>query len=173
MASDILSAVIMSAGYDVKKSEVHGMAQRGGCVSTHVRYADKVYSPLAMKGGVDLLISFEKLETLRYLDYLTPDGSIIINTEEIYPPSVAMGEEDYPSDIIETIESYFTDVRVINASSLAGEAGDKRMTSTVMLGALSTHLPIDRTIWDEALQKTFSGNTATMNLSAFVMGRNG
>jgi len=84
MASDILSAVMISAGFDAKKSEVHGMAQRGGCVSSHVRFGRKVYSPLAGKGDVDVLVSFEKLETLRYLEYLKPDGKIIINNEEIY-----------------------------------------------------------------------------------------
>lgn len=171
-ASDILSVAIMEAGYDVKKSEVHGMAQRGGCVSSHIRYSDKVFSPLAMKGGVDLLISFEKLETLRYLDYLTPKGKIIINDEEIYPPSVNMGEGEYPSNIIETINEYFKDVKVLAASSLADKAGDNRMTNTVMLGALSFYLPVDLNIWEGVLKKTFPGNMAKMNLSAFTMGRN-
>jgi indolepyruvate ferredoxin oxidoreductase beta subunit len=87
-ASDILSLVMIEAGYDAKKSEVHGMAQRGGSVTSHVRYGQKVYSPIAKKGDVDILVSFEKLETLRYLDYLKPDGKVIINDEEIYPPSV-------------------------------------------------------------------------------------
>lgn len=170
-ASDILSSVIMDAGYDVKKSEVHGMAQRGGCVSSHVRYADKVFSPIAMKGGVDLLVSFEKLETLRYLDYLTPEGKIIINNEEIYPPSVYMGEGEYPSNMIETIHKYFNDINLVDASSMAEGAGDKRMTNTVMLGALSVHLPVDQTLWEEVLMRTFSDKMAKMNLSAFSMGR--
>ncbi|MBN2568690.1 MAG: indolepyruvate oxidoreductase subunit beta [Deltaproteobacteria bacterium] len=171
-ASDILSSVIMDAGYDVKKSEVHGMAQRGGCVSSHVRYADKVFSPLAMKGGVDLLISFEKLETLRYLDYLISNGKIIINNEEIYPPSVNMGEGEYPSDVVETIRKYFHDITVVEASVLAEKAGDMRMTNTVMLGALSVHMSIDQALWEEVLKRTFSGRMAKMNLSAFSMGRN-
>jgi len=171
-ASDILSSVIMEAGYDVKKSEVHGMAQRGGCVSSHIRYSDKVFSPLAMKGGVDLLISFEKLETLRYLDYLTPKGKIIINDEEIYPPSVNMGEGKYPSNVTETINEYFNDVKVLAASSIAEKAGNKRMTNTVMLGALSVHLPVDLNIWEGVLKRTFSGKMSEMNISAFGMGRN-
>jgi len=171
-ASDILSSVIMEAGYDVKKSEVHGMAQRGGCVSSHIRYSDRVFSPLSMKGGVDLLISFEKMETLRYLDYLTPEGKIIINDEEIYPPSVNMGEWKYPSNVIETIDEYFTDFKVIAASSLAEKAGDKRMTNTVMLGALSLHLPFNLNIWEVVLERIFSGKMSEMNISAFGMGRN-
>lgn len=170
-ASDMLSAVVMDAGYDVKKSEVHGMAQRGGCVSTHVRYAEKVYSPLSRKGGVDLLISFEKLETLRYLDYLVPGGKIIINDEEIYPPSVNMGEGTYPPHVIETVHKYFKDVTVVAASSLAEQAGDKRMTNSVMLGALSVHMSVDRTVWEGVLKRSFSGAMAQMNLTAFAMGR--
>src|SRR5512139_973778 len=95
LASDIICKVMMEKGLDVKKSEVHGMAQRGGCVTSHVRYGVKVYSPLARKGDVDILVSFEKMDTLRYLDYLKDDGSIIINTEEIYPPAVNLGEAVY------------------------------------------------------------------------------
>ncbi len=98
-ASDILSVALMNAGYDVKKSEVHGMAQRGGCVSSHVRFGNKVYSPLSKKGDVDILMSFEKMETLRYLDYLKKDGTVIINNEEIYPPAVNLGEAPYPSGV--------------------------------------------------------------------------
>ena len=171
-ASDMLSTVVMDAGYDVKKSEVHGMAQRGGCVSTHVRYAEKVYSPLSMKGSVDLLISFEKLETLRYLDYLVPGGKIIINDEEIYPPSVNMGEGTYPSSVIETVTGYFPDVTVVPASTLAEEAGDRRMTNSVMLGALSVHMSVDQAVWEGVLQRSFSGAMAHMNLTAFARGRN-
>ena len=172
LSAGILSEAAALSGLEVKSSEVHGMAQRGGCVSSHIRYSDKVFSPQSMKGGVDLLISFEKLETLRYLDYLTPQGKIIINDEEIYPPSVNMGEGEYPSNVLETVSEYFKDVRVVAASSLAEKAGDKRMANTVLMGALSVHLPVDKIIWEEALKRTFSGILATMNLSAFGMGRN-
>nr|HPQ61232.1 indolepyruvate oxidoreductase subunit beta [Syntrophales bacterium] len=102
-ASDILSAVIIEAGLDVKKSEVHGMAQRGGCVTSHVRYGKRVFSPLARKGDVDVLLSFEKLETLRYLDYLNDEGRVIINDLEVYPPSVNMGEAEYPENVIDLV----------------------------------------------------------------------
>jgi len=94
-ASDILCMVMMEAGFDVKKSEVHGMAQRGGCVTSHVRYGEKVFSPLAETGSIQTLVSFEKMEALRYLKFLREDASIILNTEEIYPPAVNMG--DMPS----------------------------------------------------------------------------
>jgi len=95
-ASDIICEVIMEAGFDVKKSEVHGMAQRGGCVTSHVRYGEKVYSPLTEPGSIQTLVSFEKMEALRYLKFLKKDAAIIVNTEEIYPPAVNMGDAPYP-----------------------------------------------------------------------------
>ena len=106
-ASDILCLVMMEAGMDTKKSEVHGMAQRGGCVTSHVRYGRKVYSPIAKKGDVDVLVSFEKLETLRYLDFLKPQSTIIVNEKEIYPPSVNLGDAQYPGNIFEIIKKSF------------------------------------------------------------------
>jgi hypothetical protein len=109
-ASDILSRVLMISGLDVKKSEVHGMAQRGGCVTSHVRYGEKVYSPLAKKHDCDVMISFEKMETLRYLDYLKQDGAVIVNTEEIYPPAVNLGALPYPQGVMEKIRSCFEKV---------------------------------------------------------------
>src|SRR5512139_1741707 len=111
-ASDILCLVIMAAGFDVRKSEVHGMAQRGGCVTSHVRFGEKVYSPLSRKGDVDILLSFEKMETLRYLDYLRDEESIVImNTEEFCPPAVNIGDAAYPGDIVETIMEQFRTVK--------------------------------------------------------------
>src|SRR5512139_868060 len=98
-ASDILCLVIMAAGFDVKKSEVHGMAQRGGSVTSHVRYGKKVYSPLAPKGGVDILVAFERLEALRNLDYVKPNGRVIMSELELYPPAVNLGVATYPEGV--------------------------------------------------------------------------
>jgi indolepyruvate ferredoxin oxidoreductase beta subunit len=109
LASDIICKVMMEKGCDVKKSEVHGMAQRGGCVTSQFRYGGKVFSALARKGDVDIIVSFEKLEALRYLDYLKPGGLVIVNDEEIYPPSVNLGEADYPEGIFETLRARFGD----------------------------------------------------------------
>ena len=170
-ASDILSAVMIEAGFDVKKSEVHGMAQRGGCVSSYVRFGEKVYSPLARKGDVDLLVSFEKLETLRYLDYLKPDGTVIVNDEEVYPPSVNLGEEAYPDDAIEYIKKFFTDVTVIDATEIAHRAGDRRMANTVILGVLASHLDIDKKVWETVLEKSFPPKLLEGNKQAFARGR--
>ncbi|TFG37625.1 MAG: indolepyruvate oxidoreductase subunit beta [Syntrophobacterales bacterium] len=169
-ASDILSAVMMNAGYDVKKSEVHGMAQRGGCVSSHVRFGKKVYSPLSKKGDVDILVSFEKMETLRYLEYLKPEGKVIINNNEVLPPSVNLGEEEYPADAVDTVRSCFDDVRVVNASEIALEAGNVRMANTVILGTLSAYLDVDKSVWEEVLRASFPERLISGNIAAFELG---
>ena len=170
-ASDIFSRVIMAAGLDVKKSEVHGMAQRGGCVTSHVRYGPKVYSPLAKKGDVDILVSFEKIETLRYLDYLKDDGTIIMNTEELYPPAVNLGEAIYPADVIETIERLFQEVKVVDATTLARQAGNIRSVNTVLLGALSACLPLETETWEKVLKESFPPKLIETNIEAFRLGR--
>jgi len=171
MASDILSAVMISAGFDAKKSEVHGMAQRGGCVSSHVRFGRKVYSPLAGKGDVDVLVSFEKLETLRYLEYLKPDGKVIINNEEIYPPSVNLGDTAYPGDAIDFVKKHFKDVKVVDATGMALRSGDKRMANTVILGVLSSYVDIEVGIWEDVLKKKFPPKILEANINAFRLGR--
>jgi indolepyruvate ferredoxin oxidoreductase, beta subunit len=170
-ASDIFSRVIMAAGLDVKKSEVHGMAQRGGCVTSHVRYGVKVYSPLAKKGDIDILVSFEKMDTLRYLDYLKDDGSIIINTEELYPPAVNLGEAIYPADIIGTIKGLFHQVKVVDATALALQAGNIRTVNTVLLGTLSACLPLATETWEKVLKESFPPKLIETNMEAFRLGR--
>src|SRR5512145_1945641 len=106
-ASDIMCEAMMEAGFDVRKSEVHGMAQRGGCVTSHVRYGTKVYSPLAEAGTIETLLSFEKMEALRYLNLLSKDAAIILNTEEINPPAVNMGDMPYPVDVVQFLKNHF------------------------------------------------------------------
>ncbi|MBN2539109.1 MAG: indolepyruvate oxidoreductase subunit beta [Deltaproteobacteria bacterium] len=170
-ASDILSAVMMKAGFDVKKSEVHGMAQRGGCVSSHVRFGRKVYSPMAKEGDVDILVSFEKLETLRYLKSLKTCGKVIINNEEVYPPSVNLGEAEYPSDAIDFIKKYFKDVKVVDAIAMALRSGDKRMVNTVILGVLSSYLDIKTSVWENVLEESFPPKILKGNIEAFRLGR--
>ena len=170
-ASDIFSRVIMAAGLDVKKSEVHGMAQRGGCVTSHVRYGVKVYSPLAKKGDVDILVSFEKMDTLRYLDYLKDDGSIIINTEEICPPAVNLGVAVYPTDVIAMIKKLSYRVKVVDAAALALQAGNIRAVNTVLLGALSDCLSLSSETWEKVLKETFPPKLIEINIEAFRLGR--
>ena len=171
-ASDILSLVMIEAGYDARKSEVHGMAQRGGSVTSHVRYGKKVYSPIAKKGDVDILVSFEKLETLRYLDFLKPEGKVIINDEEIYPPSVNLGEAEYPENVVDSVKTYFNDIKVVNASEMASEAGNIRTANTAILGVLSLYLDIGADLWENVLRKSFPEKIFKQNLNAFNSGRN-
>jgi indolepyruvate ferredoxin oxidoreductase beta subunit len=170
-ASDILCLAFMASGLDVKKSEVHGMAQRGGCVTSHVRYGQKVYSPIAKKGDVDILVSFEKLEALRYLDYLKPQATIIINEEEIYPPSVNLGDAQYPENIYDRVSRHFKTVKMINALDLARKAGNIRAVNTALLGVLSNFLDLKSDLWEKVLQEAFPSKSLTANLNAFNLGK--
>jgi len=169
-ASDIICEVLIAAGYDVKKSEVHGMAQRGGCVTSHVRYGSKVYSPLEKSGNVDILVSFEKMESLRYLQYLRKDSSIIVNSEKIYPPEVNIGASPYPSDIIKNIKNKFALVYEVDAADLARKAGSVKTSNIVLLGALSKLMNIDRRIWVKIIETSFPEKLVKMNIDAFQMG---
>ncbi len=170
-ASDILCEVIMRAGLDVKKSEVHGMAQRGGSVTSHVRYGEKVYSPLAPKGGVDILVAFERLEALRNLDYVKPAGRVIMSDLELYPPAVNLGTAAYPEQVAETVRSRVADVKEVNATQIAVAAGNIKAENTALLGVLSTYLDIDEQIWDAVLREAFPPKVLDANLKAFAAGR--
>ena len=171
-ASDIICEVIMEAGLDVKKSEVHGMAQRGGCVTSHVRYGKKVYSPLAESGSIQTLVSFEKMEALRYLKLLTKDAAIIVNTEEIYPPAVNLGEASYPEDVISFLKDNYGKVISFDAARLAQKAGNIKTANVVLLGAISNLMNIDQSIWENVIKKSFPEKLIKMNLDAFQMGIN-
>jgi len=169
-ASDIMCEVMMEAGFDVKKSEVHGMAQRGGCVNSDVRYGTKVYSPLAAAGSGEILVSFEKMETLRYLKFIRQDASIILNTEEIYPPSVNLGESMYPDDVIEFLKIHYPKVIAFNAAQLAQKAGNIKAANVVLLGAVSNLVKVDKSIWESVIKKSFPQKLVKLNLDAFQMG---
>ncbi|MEN6620255.1 MAG: indolepyruvate oxidoreductase subunit beta [Smithella sp.] len=172
-ASDIMCMVMMKAGLDVKKSEVHGMAQRGGCVTSHVRYGKKVYSPLAGQGTIELLVAFEKMEALRYLDSLSKDASIIVNVEELYPPSVNLGDADYPDDIIPFLKKNYSRVIEIDATVLAKRAGSVKAANVVLLGAMSNLMDIEPAVWEAVIKESFPEKLIKLNLDAFQMGRNG
>ncbi len=169
-ASDIMCAVLMEGGFDVKKSEVHGMAQRGGCVTSHVRYGAKVYSPLAEPGTIETLVSFEKMEALRYLKYLSADASIILNTEQINPPAVNLGDSQYPDDIIEFLKNNYPRVIAVDALSLALKAGNLKTANVVLLGTLSSLMDIKTSIWESVIRKSFPQKLVKLNLEAFQMG---
>ena len=169
-ASDIMCMAMMEAGFDVKKSEVHGMAQRGGCVTSHVRYGTKVYSPLAESGSIETLISFEKMEALRYLKFLTKDASIILNTEEIYPPAVNMGDAAYPDDVIGFLKNHYPKVIAFNAAELAQKAGNIKAANVVLLGAVSNLMNVEKSVWESIIKKSFPKKLVKLNLDAFQMG---
>ncbi|MFZ2399739.1 MAG: indolepyruvate oxidoreductase subunit beta [Smithella sp.] len=169
-AGDIICEVIMEAGLDVKKSEVHGMAQRGGCVTSHVRYGEKVYSPLAEPGNIQTLVAFEKMESLRYLKFIKKDAVIIVNTEEIYPPAVNMGDAPYPEDVVAFLQKHFGKVISFNAAELAQKAGNIKTANVVLLGAISNLMNIDKSIWESVIKKSFPEKLVKINLIAFQMG---
>jgi len=171
LAGDILCQVMMTSGLDVKKSEVHGMAQRGGAVTSHVRFGQKVYSPIAGKNDVDFLVSFEKMDTLRYLDFLKPEGMVIINSEEIYPPAVNLGDAVYPDNVVEIVRQRFQVVKVVDAKDLADRAGNVRTVNTVLLGTLSFSLSAPLELWEGVLKNAFAPKLAEANLKAFHLGR--
>jgi len=170
-ASDVLCEVAMRAGFDVKKSEVHGMAQRGGSVTSHVRYGEKVYSPLSAKGDVDILVAFERLEVLRYLDYIRPGGRVIMSKQELYPPLVNLGEAVYPENVAATVRKWTPHVQEIDATQIAINAGNIKTENVAVLGVLSVWLDFDEGIWDAVFRESFPAKVLEANLKAFSEGR--
>lgn len=171
LASEVLSEVLMLAGFDVKKAEVHGMAQRGGSVVSHVRFGQKVYSSIIPEGETDVLFGFELLESYRYLPLLRKGGKAIVNDLKILPPSVALGQEEYPAQIPEKILAAFPESKIINGMALAVEAGNPRTVNTVLLGALSNTLNIPEGLWKDAMVKLVPERFIAENLKAFDLGR--
>ncbi len=170
LASEVLSEVVLLAGLDVKKNEIHGMSQRGGSVVSHVRYGEKVYSSIIPEGEVDILFSFEMLETCRYLPLLRPNGRVVMNDWKIAPPSVALGKQPYPADLAETIRLQHPSTTVVNGLELALAAGNSKTVNTVLLGALSQTLDFDPQLWQTALRKMIPERLLEVNLKAFALG---
>jgi indolepyruvate ferredoxin oxidoreductase beta subunit len=171
LASEILSEVLMQAGYDVKKAEVHGMAQRGGSVVSHVRFGRKVYSSIIPEGEVDVLFGFELLETYRYLPLLKKDGAVVVNNLRIAPPSVALGHRPYPQGLEQKLQERVTDLRIVDGLALAERAGNARTVNTVLLGALSRTLAPTHEQWLGAIRSMVPERFLDVNLEAFELGR--
>jgi indolepyruvate ferredoxin oxidoreductase beta subunit len=173
LASNILGQVMLNAGYDVKKAEVHGMAQRGGDVTTHFRFGKKVYSPLIKEGDVDFLVSFELLEALRYIDWIKPDGRIILNDHSILPPTVSLGKMDYPKDIDKTFKKYFKEnVWIIDGYGIAKDLGNIQVSNVVLIGALSNFFPdLKAKQWKDAIKSLLPAKLYEINVKAFDRGR--
>jgi indolepyruvate ferredoxin oxidoreductase beta subunit len=172
LASEILSETFMLAGLDVKKSEIHGMSQRGGSVVSHVRYGEKVFSPIVPEGEGDILFGFEMLETYRYLPLLKEGATVIANDLCIPPPAVLSGIERYPEGMAERIRSRFADFLLVDGLKLATEAGNPRTANTVLLGAVSRRLDIAEEYWHKALEKMVPKKALDVNFKAFLLGKN-
>lgn len=171
LASEIISSALMRAGYDVKQSEVHGMAQRGGSVVAHLRYGAKVYSPLIELGGADFAVCFELLEALRYLPYYSKESKVIINTQKILPAPVSTGVETYPGDVLDQLVSRHLSVFPMDAFELARSAGEARAVNMVLVGALSVFLPMKKEIFFEVIERRIPEKVRKANADAFVRGR--
>jgi indolepyruvate ferredoxin oxidoreductase beta subunit len=171
VASELLCDVLLASGYDVKKSEVHGMAQRGGAVNSDVRFGQTVYSPIIPDGDVDILLAFEKMEALRAISSLKAGGVVIVSEQKILPSAVAIGKLAYPSDIVERLRERAEKVIAVDALDMANRAGSKRSVNICLIGALSRFLDVDAELWESAITERFRHKGLDANLKAFALGR--
>jgi indolepyruvate ferredoxin oxidoreductase beta subunit len=170
LASELLAHVVLAAGYDVKKSEVHGMAQRGGRVVSHVRFGSTVHSPLIAPGEANVLVGFEMAEALRSLEWLAPAARVIAENRAILPYSSQVGKASYPFNAIERIREAGYDLTVVEGEKLAEEAGSKKTANVVLMGTLARHLPVDRAVWENTIRRNLPEKLVEMNLKAFGLG---
>ena len=166
LVSKILSAALIKAGYDIKMSEVHGMAQRGGAVTTQIRFGEKVYSPIIGKGSADFVVAFEKMEAMRWLDYLKPEGKLILNDFEIGSAPILAGKAEYPESITEELKER-TNLISLKASELATEIGNIRTMNIIMLAQLTKELGLEEIEWEEILKENIKSKFHEINLKAF------
>ena len=171
LASKLLGHLLLTQGYDVKVSEVHGMSQRGGSVVTYVRYGDKVYSPVIDRGEADFIVSFEALEAARWLPYLKEDGVIVTNTQQIDPMPVITGAAEYPEDIIGKLKATGAKVDALDCLKIANEAGSSKAVNIVLLGRLSHYFDLPEEAWLEAMEAIVPARFLDMNKKAFRMGK--
>ncbi|WP_409228954.1 indolepyruvate oxidoreductase subunit beta [Gudongella sp. SC589] len=170
LVSKILSEGLLEEGYDVKMAEIHGMSQRGGSVTTQIRFGDKVYSPTVNKGDADVLVSFEKIEALRYIPMLKKNGTLIINEEEIWPLTVLAGLEEYPEGVMEELKKKLDSIVSVDARRIAEEIGEPRSANIVMLGLMVKALGIDKIDWVSKIKKFLPERFHEANIKAFERG---
>ena len=171
LASKLLGHLLLTEGYDVKVSEVHGMSQRGGSVVTYVRFGEKVYSPVIDKGQADFIVSFEKLEAARYVEYLKESGRIVVNTQEIDPMPVITGAAQYPENLVEKMENLGISVDALDCLSLAEQAGSSKAVNIVLMGRLSKYFDIPVEKWQKAIEECVPEKFLELNRKAFLLGR--
>ena len=169
LASKLLTTGLMNAGYDVKMSEIHGMSQRGGSVSSQVRYGKKVYSPVIEIGGADILVSFEKMEALRWLEYLKPEGKIVVNNYRIDSIPVLTGKAIYKEKEIED-ELNRLNATIINAAEKAKELGNVKVMNIILLGALVKSMNLEDIDWESIIRENIKEKFIDINLQAFKKG---
>jgi len=172
LTSRILGGITLDAGYDVKLSEVHGMAQRGGSVVTFVRYGEKVAEPIVEEGQADVLIAFEQLEALRYSHFLKKDGVLVVNEQRIEPITVVTGVDQYPDNILEGLEQEYT-VYKMDAMEEAKKLGNSKVFNIIVLGMAAKHMDFSREAWLKVIEKTVPAKTVDINKKAFLMGYEG
>ena len=172
LASKLLGRLLLSKGYDIKVSEVHGMSQRGGSVVTYVRYGDKVYSPVIDKGEADYIVSFELLEAARWTEFLKPGGKIIVNSQQINPMPVIIGAAQYPENLLEKMQQAGLNVDGLDALSLAEQAGSSKAVNIVLMGHLSRYFDFTQEEWMDAIEKSVPAKFLELNKTAFRLGRN-
>lgn len=170
LVSKILSQGFVKEGYDVKMSEIHGMSQRGGSVTTQIRFGEKVYSPSIDKGEADILVAFEKLEAARYMDQLKKGGTLIVNDEEIYPLPVLAGFAKYPEGVLEALEEKVENIKVIEATKIAEELGEPRSQNIVMLGSMVKALSLENIDWIGLIKENLPERVHDVNIKAFEKG---
>lgn len=172
LTSRIIAQVAVQMGYDVKVSEIHGMAQRGGSVVSQVRYGPKIYSPIIRKGDADIILGFEKIETARWLDYLKPDGMVLINNERVNPLPVMSGKAEYPDNIHEKIAELLPQTVIVNATEIATAIGNVKVANVVLVGLLSAAVGIPAQEVEKAITEIVPDKALEVNLQAFREGRN-
>lgn len=173
LAGEILCHVFLEAGFDVKKSEVHGMAQRGGSVTSHVRCGPRVFSPIIPEGEADVLMGFEALEALRWIHFLKKDGVLLVNRQQINPTTVTSGRMNYPARIYDVLRKRHPRTRIVDGLKLARKAGDVRAVNSVLVGAISREVDIPREAWERAIAGRIPERFVDVNLRAFRLGRGG
>lgn len=172
LASRLLGNVLLAKGFDVKVSEVHGMSQRGGSVVTYVRYGDEVCSPVIEKGEADVIISFELLESARWLPYLKKGGKLITSTQQLDPMPVITGAAQYPEDIAAKIKAMGIQVTAVDALGLAEKAGNAKASNVVLMGVVSAQTEFDEQLWQNAIEQCVPPKFLELNKKAFELGRN-
>ena len=171
LASKLLGRILLDQGYDVKVSEVHGMSQRGGSVVTYVRYGDRVYSPIVDKGEADFIVSFELLEAARYVNFLKPGGRVVVSAQQIDPMPVITGAAESPADLDKKMADLDIRVDVMDALSLAEQAGSSKAVNLVLLGRLSRYFDFPEEAWQKAIDACVPEKFLELNRRAFALGR--